>query len=168
MDNNFKRSAHGFTVVELLIALAVTMLILTAAAVAFNACAISYGENEKIFSAVNSGRLALSQVTSNLRTAQAVDPNSTASACSLITAAGDDITYSYNSANDILYLVTNDDANDIDHPVCENISDMTFTYNTAVEGSVIYVRSVQISMTVNTGGFEKEFSCGVVIRTNLD
>lgn len=153
---------------ELLVSLAITMLILTAAAVAFSACAASYSENEKIFHAVNSGRAAATQMTTKLRTAQAVDPNSTALACSLITAAGDDITYSYNGVNDTLYVVTNDDTNDIDHPLCENISAMNFTYNTAVEGLVIYVRSIQISMTINVDRFEKKFSSAVVIRTNLD
>jgi len=45
-----------------------------------------------MFKAINSARQALFRITSQLRTATAVDPVAPANECSMITAAGEDIT----------------------------------------------------------------------------
>ncbi|MEE9369985.1 MAG: prepilin-type N-terminal cleavage/methylation domain-containing protein, partial [Sedimentisphaerales bacterium] len=58
----------GFTIVELLISLAIAALLLAAIAVAFNASVINYRENEDIFKTVNNTRQALSRITTDLRT----------------------------------------------------------------------------------------------------
>ena len=59
-ENKIRNTKHkrGFTIVELLLALAVTSILLAAVAVAFNASVINYRENEDIFTAVNSARHA--------------------------------------------------------------------------------------------------------------
>jgi len=64
---------HAFTIAELLLALAITGLLLAVVAVAFNASIINYGENEDVFKTINSARQALFRITSQLRTANAVD-----------------------------------------------------------------------------------------------
>ena len=111
----------GFTIAELLIALAITGLLLAAVAVAFNASIINYRENEDIFKTINKARQVLFRMTTQLRTANAVDPNSPDNECSLITAGGDDITYRYNNGDSKLYLITNDDLFDSDYVLCENV-----------------------------------------------
>jgi len=83
----------GFTIVELLISLAISAMLLVAVAVAFNASAINYQENEDIFRAINNSRQALFRITSQLRTAKGVDSTAPINECSFITAAGEDITY---------------------------------------------------------------------------
>lgn len=65
-----KNKAAGFTIAELLLALAITALLLAAVAAAFNASVINYRENERIFRTINSARQALSRITSQLRTAR--------------------------------------------------------------------------------------------------
>lgn len=159
---------YGFTIAEILIALAITGILMAAVAVALNASAMNYRENEKIFKAVNCARQALFRITTQLRTAQAVDPNSPNNECTLITADGDDITYRYDGDQDTLYLVTNDDLSDSDYVLCENIPAMTFTRQTVTEDMVTYVKSVQISITVANGDFNKTLSAAAVIRRNLD
>jgi len=72
----------GFSLAELLISLAVMAMLLTAVAIAFNASVINYGENEDIFRAVNNARQALLRITSQIRTADAVDPSSPVNQCS--------------------------------------------------------------------------------------
>jgi len=160
----------GFTYVELLIALAITAVLLTAVAVALNASMVNYRENEEIFRAVNLARQALSRITTQLRTAQSVDPSAPANECSLVTSTGQDITYRFDSDNNTLYLITNDDATDDDYILCENVAAMTFTKNTTTVESVVYVKSVQISITVtnDAGDFQQTVSAAVVMRRNLD
>ena len=44
---------------------------------------------------------------------------------------------------------------------------MTFKRVTAVEGSVVYVKNVQISITVVSGNVQQKISFAAVIRRNL-
>jgi prepilin-type N-terminal cleavage/methylation domain-containing protein len=158
---------NGFTIAELLLALAITGLLLAVVAVAFNASIINYGENEDIFKTINSARQALSRITSQLRTAQKdlVDPCAPDNECSFFTAEGDDITYRYYSSDNTLYLIDNSTA--LSYVLCDNVTAMTFTKDTAVEDTTIYVKSVQISMTVASGNIQRTVSAAAVIRRNL-
>lgn len=159
-----KNKAAGFTIAELLLALAITALLLAAVAAAFNASVINYRENERIFRTINSARQALSRITSQLRTARAVDPDSPVNECALITAEGDDIRYQYDDDDHKLYLVKSDNSK---YVLCDNIIAMSFTKNTATEDAVTYVKSVQISLTIADGDLQKSVSAAVVIRKNL-
>jgi Tfp pilus assembly protein FimT len=158
---------QGYPIVELLLALAITGLLLAAVAVAFNASIINYRENEHIFKTINNARQALFRITTQLRTANAVDPNSSQIECSLITADGDDITYRYDAADNKLYLITNDDLSDRNYVLCDNVTAMTFEKNTAVKDTITYVKSVQISITVASGSLERTLSTAAVVRKNL-
>jgi len=159
----------GFTVAELLIALAISAMLLVAVAVAFNASAINYQENEDIFKAINNARQALFRMTSQLRTASAVDPDAPSNECTMVTAVGENITYRYNSGDNTLYLITNDDLSDSDYVLCDNVTAMDCT-KTAVlnEEGWLIVQSVQISMTVASRNVEKTISAAAAIRRNLD
>lgn len=162
MDNR-----SGLTIAEMLIALAVMAILLAAVAVAFNASVISYRVNEGTFKAINSARQALFRITTQLRTATAVDPSAPVNECSLITADGNDITYRYSSTDNKIYLITNDDLTDNDYVLCNNVTSMTFTKNTAVRDMVVYVKSVQMSITVESNGLQKTLVAAAVIRKNL-
>ena len=163
-----KPGRRGFTIVELLVGLAITGFLLAAVVAAFNASAISYRENEDIFRAINIARGGLSRMTAQIRTADAVDVNSPANECTLLTSGGEDITYRYDSTDDTLYLVTNDDLDDDDFVLCEDVTAMTFTRNTASAGALVYVKSVQMSMTVTSGNVQKTVAAAAVVRRNLN
>jgi len=162
----------AFTLVELLIALAITAILLTAIAVAFNASVVNYTENEKIYKAINSARQAMFRITSQLRTADTVDPDTLDNECTFETADGENLTYRYDASAKVLYLITNDDTTDPDYKLCENVEEMTFTPKTfEVEeggGTVTKVRSVQMAITVSAGGLTKKLAAAAVIRRNLD
>ncbi len=168
MSQRSNKSGGGFVLAELLIGLAITAVVLTAVAVAFNAAAINYRENEGIFKAINSARQALFRMTTQIRTATAVDPNSPNNKCAMITAGGEDITYRYDDAGQKLYLVTNDDLSDADYMLCENVTGMTFVKQTVTEEGQIKVKNVQISMTVVSGKVQKKVSAAAVVRRNLN
>ena len=55
---------RGFTMVEMLIALTITAMLLTAVAAALNASSLTYTTNKDMFNAANSTRLALLRITS--------------------------------------------------------------------------------------------------------
>ena len=157
----------GFTLIELLLALEITAILLTAVALAFNASVINYRENEDIFKAINSARQTLFRITSQLRTATAVDPTAPANECSMITAAGQDITYRYDNTARVLYLITNYDATDDDYVLCSNVNSVTFTVD-KVEDDMTKVKSVQIAISVASDGVEKKLAAAAVVRRNLD
>ena len=149
---------------ELLISLAITAILLAAVAVAFNASAINYSQNENIFKTTNQARQSLSRMTSQLRIAEAVDPNSDSSQCRLITAESQFVIYRYDSGSSTLYLDTNSNS----YVLCDNVTAMTFASETATGDSGVYVKSVKIQMTVSSGGVSRTVSAAAVIRKNLD
>jgi prepilin-type N-terminal cleavage/methylation domain-containing protein len=160
MKNN--RCQTGFTIIELLLVLAISGVLLAAVAVAFNASVINYRENEDIFKTINNARQALCRITSQLRTANAVDPCAPDNECSFFAADNSHITYEYRSADNKLYLITNSD--DQEYVLCENVISMSFDKTETDDGDC---KSVQISMTVQSGDMQRTLSAAVVIRKNL-
>ncbi len=155
----------GFTIVELLLALAIASILLAAVATAFNASIINYRENEDIFKAINSARGALFRITSQLRDANSVNPDSPDNECALETADGDFVTYQYNNVDNKLYLI--DGSPGSPYVLCDNVTAMTFTKDTVFIESIEKVRSVQISITVTRGNIQRKISAAAVIRRNL-
>jgi len=158
----------GFSIAELLIALAIAGMLLAAVSVAINASAKNYQENEDIFKAINGARQALFRITSQLRTANAVDPNAPSNECTMITAAGENITYRYVSGDGKLYLITNDDLTDSDYVLCDNVKAMNCTKTTETVDAIIVVKYVQISLTVASDNIKKTISAAATIRKNLN
>lgn len=158
----------AFTVAELLIALAISAILLAAVAVAIQGSVINYEQNEDIFKAINSARQALFRITTQLRTANAVDPNEPSNQCTFLTVDGENITYDYRSADQKLYLITNSDGQE--YLLCDHVTAMTFTRNTFVdtEDGFTKVKSVQINMTVTCGDTQKTISSAAVVRRNLN
>ena len=166
MLSKTNRRADGFTIVELLIALALTAMLSTAVALAFNASMQNYTRNESIFKAVTGARQAISRITTQLRTASFVEPNSPADQCNLITDSNDNLTYRFDANDMKIYLVTNDDTTDDDYVLCDNVTDASFLKYPDTEGAI--VQNVQLSVTVEVAGFSRKFTSAAVIRRNLD
>ena len=165
------KNKSGFTIVELLIALAISGMLLTAVALAFQSSMMNYTENEDIFKTINGARQALCRITTQLRTANmvyadAVTPNAPSNQCIFQTSGGENITYDYRSADKKLYLISGG----TDYLLCDNVTAMTFTNSETFidEDNLINVKSVQISMTVKNGDIENTISAAAVIRRNLD
>lgn len=161
------KHGNGFTIVELLVALAISGILLVAVAVAFNASVVNYRENENIFKAVNNARQALSRMTSQLRTANpefgAVDPTAPGNRCNMHTATNEDITYEFRAAEEKLYLITNSDGQE--YVLCENVVSASFVKTPTDDGADC--KSVQISLTVRTDSVQRTLSAAAVIRRNL-
>ena len=158
------RYKSAFSVVELLIALAISALLMTAIAVAFNSSVINYQQNEDLYRTINNARQALFRITTQLRTGYWINPDDPNNSCSFYTADNKNITYEYRSADKKLYLITNYDTSDPDYLLCDNVTAMSFIKTPDGTGDS---KSVQISMTVQVDGTPKTLSAATVIRKNL-
>ncbi len=152
--------------VEMLMALMIMGMLLAAVAVAVHASSVNYRQNEEMYRAMTTARAALLRITNDIRTADAVAVTEPANQCSMVTAAGSDITYLYNSGDSTLYLVTNDDATDADYVLCRGVTSVVFDRAT-VPDEPGKVRNVQISMTVTEGSNSQTVSTAAVLRKNL-
>jgi Tfp pilus assembly protein PilW len=154
----------SLTIVELLIALAITGILLAAVAVAFHASIVNHQENEDIFKTINSARQALFRMTTQIRTGL-VDPNDISDEyrCKLLCADGSEVTYRYDSPSNTLYLY--DPNTGTDYVLCENVTDMTFNKDDNTETGD--VKSVRISMTVVSGNTERRLSAAAIVRKVL-
>ena len=163
-----KKTCKAFTLVEILLAMTLLGILMTALAIAFDASTHSYQQNEDLLKATNTARQVLIRMTTELRTASAVDTNEPATQCSLFTASGSNITYQYDSSNSELLLITNDDLSDSDYLLCDNVTSLAFTKDTALDNlGAEYVKSVKMSITVSIGTTAKTLATAVVIRKNL-
>lgn len=167
MKKEKRKIRVGFTVVEMLVSIAIMGILLAAVAVAFDASVINYHQNRDIFKATSDVRGALLRITTQLRTAQAVATSETNNQCSFLASDGANFTYLYVQADKKLYLVTNDDLSDSNYLLCDNVTAMTFTKTIGDNDGVSFVRAVQISITVECGQSQKTMSAASVIRRNL-
>lgn len=163
------KSNAGFTLVEVLLSLAILGMLLAAVALAFNASAVNYSQNEAMFKAMNTARQALLRITTEIRTADDVgiipddDPDN--SQCSILTSDSRNITYRYNSANNTLYL--DDNLTSSSYVMCENVTAMTFKRTTVPGSDPAAIRSVRISITVVADGLSQTLATAAVVRRNL-
>jgi len=168
-----KRTKHnrGFTLVELLMALAISTVLLCGLGVAFGACMTSYTVNKDTYNGLNNARLALGRMVSELRTGYWIDPDASPSQCNFYKAsdqgvgdANDNMGYDYRSADKTLYIVTHVDDND--YVLCRNVEAATFTKMPTEDNADC--QSVHINLTVSSGAIEQTFSRSVTIRRNLE
>lgn len=163
----------AFTLVEVLLSLAILGMLMAAVAVAFDASVKNYQANEGIYRAVNTGRQTLLRITNDVRTAENVlklgvpggDPPTH---LTLRNADGNDITYVYSTTDDTvnglekntLYLFTE---GGMKYKLCENISSMTFNRTTEP------VRNVRIKMKITDpdSGVTQTLVAAAVVRRNL-
>lgn len=161
------KSKPAFTLVEVLLSLAILGMLMAAVALAFNASAINYSQNEAMFKAMNTARQALLRITTEIRTAQEVYLlGETAEQCSLRTSAGQNVRYQYNIADNKLYL----EADGNNYVLCENVTDMSFVRSTVtlLNPTRTVVRNVQISMTVSVGDISQKVCTAAVVRRTLE
>jgi prepilin-type N-terminal cleavage/methylation domain-containing protein len=161
---NRLRHCQAFTLVELLMALAISTLLLSGLGTAFNASMISYTVNKDTYEGLNNARLALARMVSELRTGYLVDPDASLSQCNFFNASGQDMGYDYRSGDKTLYIVTH--ADDSAYVLCRNVESATFTkIPTEDDGDC---QSVHIDLTVSSGAIQQTFSQSVAVRRNLE
>ena len=157
MNKKISRQVAGFTIAEVLVCLAIFALILTAVATAFSAAGNNYNQNRDMSDAMNTARLALTRMTTEMRSAKAIADDDPAGQCSIITSNSEDVVFRYNSGDKKLYI----DKNGNSYTLCENVENLTFTPHTDAHGNV---KSVEMSITVKPGARSETMSSAVVLR----
>ncbi len=159
----------GFTVVECLIGLAISAMLMTALAVAFNASIINFRENETMFESVNSARQALARMTSQLRTADGVQFAAPSNQCVFFDSGGVLLTYEYRDAShatdpNTLMVIKSGTA----YTLCDNVTAASFTKTLAEsDPNGVDSKSVLISLTVKNGAGQRSLSAAAVVRRAL-
>jgi prepilin-type N-terminal cleavage/methylation domain-containing protein len=172
---NRTRGHAGFTIIECLIGLAISAMLMTALAVAFNASIVNFRENEEMFQSINHARQALARMTSQLRTAGYSDPNgvwwgvvqaSPSNQCEFWTSDGEHVIYEYRDASDAndpntLMLITNGTA----YTLCDDVTSASFSKTPAADP--LDAKSVLISLTVQTGASVRTLAAAAAVRRSL-
>jgi prepilin-type N-terminal cleavage/methylation domain-containing protein len=177
---HYRIDRRGFTIIECLLGLAISAMLLSAVAVAFNASVVSFRENEDMFWTMNNARQALTRMTSEIRGAGYVDETTEiwygvahnvtpGNQCrfykpdhEFITYEFRDATYPNPSCRNRLYLIKN--ATHQEYVLCNNVAAAIFT-TTSDNG--VDAKSVQISLTVQSGRFQRALAAAAVVRRNL-
>ena len=164
---------NGFTIIEVLMALVIMAMLMTAVAFAFDASVKNYNANQGIYKTTNTARQALLRITNDIRTAYdagditANDPDE--SQLTLFENEDYDVRciYKYDSTEQALYLDIVGDGND-PYLLCENVTEMTFK-RTASLSDPDKIRSVRIKMTLtdDLGEVTQTLAAASVIRKNL-
>ncbi|GEM_PF-1536755 len=180
-NKNANRKKTAFTLIEILVSLAITAILLSAVAMVFSASLVNYQENQRLYESSITARQAMERMTSQLRTAIWVDPYAPDDECDFITHLDGDhshgredigcehcrhFAYSFDSENNRLVLLDID--NDTDHILCENVTGIKFRRETATQEDEVYVRSVQIKMTVGEGSASQTLTGAAVVRKELE
>ena len=156
---------RGFTILECLLGLAISAMLLTAVAVAFDASVVNYRENEDMFWTVNNARQALARMTSQLRTGSLVLPTAPSNQCSFHTAADEDVTYDWRSAEQRLYVTMN--ATGQSYKLCDNVTAADFTKIPTGDGTDCKGVLISLTVTVQSGRSPRTLAAAAVIRRNL-
>jgi type II secretory pathway pseudopilin PulG len=163
----------GLSLVEVMVSLAITATLLTAAAAAFNASSNVIQTNDEFFRATQAARISLHQIITQVRRGS-VNTASTSTSLRLITAAQDDgsgeddVTYSFVPAENKLKLITNDDPADPDYTLASNVDNITFEVETGEDYThAPCVTRVTVAVTVKVGDNVVTLSGAACPRRNL-
>jgi len=174
---------NGFTIVEVLLSLAILAILMTAVAFAFDASVTNYKANKGIYQTINTARQALLRITSDLRNAQDL-PLSSEEANTQISFGNDtdgdgvydkDVTYRFDSDANILYY--DDNLAGQSYVLCRNVTAVTFDRtehqidrDNGAGGmeTVTAVRDVRIVLTVtdDSGDVSHTLAAATQVRRN--
>jgi hypothetical protein len=144
------RRRRGVGIVEVLISLAISAMLLTAITAAFAASAAVIQANDEFFRASQSARVSMTQILTEVRRAYAVSVQP--GRIDLITSGEHDRSYSYDSANRRLLLITNDITTDPDYTLASNVTAATFTSDTEQDmNGITRVVRVSVVLVVKVG-----------------
>ena len=139
------RARRGFTLVELLISVALTAGLAVASAAAFAAATRSAETGDEYLRASRTSARVLETIVSDVHAASAVQ---VLSATQLQVVRDDDsiILYRYDATPDELHIVVNDGVTTTDHVLARQVSGVTFAGVVEPDPSTLVNRVVQVTV----------------------
>ncbi|MBS3735013.1 MAG: prepilin-type N-terminal cleavage/methylation domain-containing protein [Phycisphaerae bacterium] len=165
---------HGFTLVEVLIALALFALLMAAMGTAVHGALDSHAENTDLASATQGARVALQRICHDIRTAASVDPYAGTGTLRLVPPEDvDAIQIDYvHDANEqqLLYCVT-DGAGQTDHVLLGgddgiDVTAFVVDHEIADDGEETYIRSTTFALTFEVDGESLTVTASAAPRRN--
>lgn len=161
-------SKKGFTIIELILAVVIMALLMTALGFVFRGAVNTYAVNQNTLDSYNDSRMAIKRITDEIRNAVAVSASEPESQCSIIRADGEDITYRYDADTKKMYFCTNSDLTDQDYVICSDVESAVFQKVTASYGDgTQYVKEVVITISSKKGDVVQNMTSSVAVRKNL-
>ncbi len=163
---------EAFTLVEVLLSLAILAMLMAAVGGAVFASLDSYEENENIATATQATRSVLDRIARDIRTATAVSAGSTQ--ITIITPAGSEaqqIDYEWDTGDRVLYYRRNVDGSTTSYPLLGDgevtIDSFTVTYETGLDWQgTSCTKSVSVSIAIAIDGKTFTMTASAAPRRN--
>lgn len=140
MKRTPSRNRRGLSLIEALISLAITALLLTSVAAAYNASSQVIDMNDQFFRASQAARLSLNQILDQIRKCQSVVVDT--SSLNITTSTGDTRTYDLSGTDLDLTFTAPGDLAPSTHRLASNVSSLQFTTDR---------KSISMIVTVTVG-----------------
>jgi prepilin-type N-terminal cleavage/methylation domain-containing protein len=159
---NRRHTKTAFTLIEMLLSLAIMAVVLTAVAVAFNGSAVNLSENKEIYQGTTVARMALTRMANQLRTASSIATTTAGNVLDFYDINNARNYLHYNSGTKALYVDTAGRTNVL---LCENVKSVTFTPTLGLDSyNHNVVQNVKIQMTISSGNNDANMATSVTIR----
>ncbi len=171
------KTKGGFTIVEMLMALAILAMLLSAVALAMHASLQNYGENTKIAELTQTARVVLNRMMSEIRTADAVDSASQRVTVVPPTNPEGLTEIEYELLDGVLYCRRTVNGTQTSEPLIASDEDVRVTgfsisdeTGTIVidDVEVVYTKSVTARMDLESGGNTLSVTASACPRRNLE
>lgn len=145
---------RGWSLIEVMLTLAISAMLLTAIAGAFSASASAIRENDRFFRATQAARVAMNQILDAVRRAHAVQLTTSASPPSTVSSSwvesltfdGHDYTYQY--ANGQLVLIDNGTTGSPQFTLAHNVTSAQFVGEYAPNPNTGALRCVKVTLDI--------------------
>lgn len=162
----------AFTLAELLVALAITAVLLASVAVAMHGSMMTYTENERLADVTKTARIVLLRLSAHVRTAEAVESGDRR--LSIIPPANPQAPtrLEYELVDGVLYYRRTIGGKETSHVLVGNgevqVEGFEVTCETVQDGEdPAYTRTVQVELTLRSGVNRRTFTASACPRRNL-
>lgn len=152
------RSRHGISLPELLISLAIVAVLMTAVGASYSASASAVEMNERMFRATQTARIAMNRMLHDLRNAEVVTVGTLAAQSTstvtdtfidVINPDGSMVSYVYQPADRVVYLVQRDAEDEPQFVLARNVDSAVFTADVQPHPQTGQRRTVRVTIDLN-------------------
>lgn len=171
------RPRRGLSLVEIMISLAITSMLLTAIAAAFQSSSQVIENNDRFFRATQSARVAINQITTEVRRCDAIDnANITATLLPILrpveTRPPNEALryYKYDATNKriVIYFQYLDGTLSAEYPIAEAVQGNPFSWDMGVDANnAVCVARVSVAIEVKVGSSDIRISGSAAPRRSL-
>ena len=168
---------RGLSLVEIMISLAITSMLLTAIAAAFQSSSQVIENNDRFFRATQSGRVAINQITTEVRRSDAIDDaNISATLLPILRPAETRPAneamryYKYDATNKriVIYFKYTNGTLSPEFPIAEAVQGNPFSWDMGTDANnAVCVARVSVAIEVKVGSSDIRLSGSAAPRRNL-